>query len=543
MGDGLCFVVSISSVQFLFSKILDDPSPTLTKHNFSPEFCSFVDACLQKDPDARPFADQLLLHPFITKYEKAQVDLAGFVRSVFDPTHRLKDLADMLTIHYYLLFDGPDALWQHTRNLYNESSTFSFSGKEHIGPNDIYTTTSNAVDNWVTHDHRRPINGRMDTHGVYNPEVQVSNDKYKLPVDKEVLLDNNFGRSEIVLDANEAAQPSPWGIPGLNPLSTSVNHHKDDIVPTSLSPSGRLGDVQDSSNSLFSNKDPWNMHHETYFPTSPRPNKVPMKKETCSSKNYFTENLLGNCEEQKLEAQMEDALCEPFKQNLILEQGSVEDHIKQELQAVAEGVAASVLQSSNPSIDELHVANVSGNEESGEGDVKNNLTDKQSKAAKAQDVNSKLQETANLGFPTSDSIGKLQRGTDVAIKRINDRCFSGKASEQERMRADFWNEAIKLADLHHPNVVAFYGVVLDGPGGSVATVTEFMVNGSLRNALQKNERNLDKRKRILIAMDVAFGMEYLHGKNIVHFDLKSDNLLVNLRDPHRPICKVYNMFL
>lgn len=55
-------------------------------------------------------------------------------------------------------------------------------------------------------------------------------------------------------------------------------------------------------------------------------------------------------------------------------------------------------------------------------------------------------------------------------------------------RDDFWNEAIKLADLHHPNVVAFYGVVLDGPDGSVATVTEYMVNGSLRNALQRNDR-------------------------------------------------------
>ncbi|KAI6682368.1 hypothetical protein NL676_036249 [Syzygium grande] len=337
-----------------------------------------------------------------------------------------------------------------------------------------------------------------------------------------------------------------------------------------INSNGRTDKIQDPSKSLFINQDPWNLNHDNHFPP-PKPTKIALRKEGLGAKDQFLDNRCGKVGDLNAEVQLEDGVQQPFNnftnyissEQYASSKGSAEDLIKQELQNVAEGVAASVLQSALPSNPDLTV--YEGNEPAHEAYQEKDVQ----QDADTEDANSTVAERVNFGFPVSDGIGRLQiiknsdleelrelgsgtygtvyhgkwRGTDVAIKRINDRCFSGKPSEQERMRYDFWNEAIKLADLHHPNVVAFYGVVLDGPGGSVATVTEYMVNGSLRNALQKSERNLDKRKRLLIAMDVAFGMEYLHGKNIVHFDLKSDNLLVNLRDPHRPICKVGDLGL
>jgi serine/threonine protein kinase len=103
--------------------------------------------------------------------------------------------------------------------------------------------------------------------------------------------------------------------------------------------------------------------------------------------------------------------------------------------------------------------------------------------------NADLEEMRELGSGTFGTVyhGKW-RGSDVAIKRIKASCFAGRPSEQERLIADFWREACILGQLHHPNVVAFYGVVRDGPGGTLATVTEYMVNGSLKQVLQKKDR-------------------------------------------------------
>ncbi|KAM0934973.1 putative protein kinase TKL-Pl-6 family [Dioscorea sansibarensis] len=157
---------------------------------------------------------------------------------------------------------------------------------------------------------------------------------------------------------------------------------------------------------------------------------------------------------------------------------------------------------------------------------------------------SDLEEIRELGSGTHGTVfyGKW-KGSDVAIKRLRPSCFNGGESGEDRLVSDFWKEAGLLGQLHHPNVVTLYGVVSDGPVTNLATVTEYMVNGSLKQVLQRKDRTIDRRKRVIIAMDAAIGMEYLHEKNIVHFDLKSHNFLVNMKDPQRPICKIGDLGL
>ncbi|CAK9133982.1 unnamed protein product [Ilex paraguariensis] len=158
--------------------------------------------------------------------------------------------------------------------------------------------------------------------------------------------------------------------------------------------------------------------------------------------------------------------------------------------------------------------------------------------------NSDLEYIKELGSGAYGTVfyGKW-KGSDVAIKRMKPSCFTEGAGEEDRLVADFWKEAHMLGQLHHPNIVALYGVVTDGPANNLATVAEYMVNGSLKQVLRRKDRTIDRRKRLIIAMDAAFGMEYLHEKRIVHFDLKSHNFLVNMKDPQRPVCKIGDLGL
>eukprot|EP00238_Polyblepharides_amylifera_P009997 CAMPEP_0196588430 /NCGR_PEP_ID=MMETSP1081-20130531/60496_1 /TAXON_ID=36882 /ORGANISM="Pyramimonas amylifera, Strain CCMP720" /LENGTH=414 /DNA_ID=CAMNT_0041910921 /DNA_START=57 /DNA_END=1301 /DNA_ORIENTATION=+ len=157
----------------------------------------------------------------------------------------------------------------------------------------------------------------------------------------------------------------------------------------------------------------------------------------------------------------------------------------------------------------------------------------------------------------------LWNGVEVAVKYLAPELLYGGVENSDRHVEEFYQEAKLLSSLHHPNVVAVYGLVIpededlkestseekpSGPLGrplshlpsrrSPALVTEYISFGSLTRLLAKHSHKLSASKRVSLALSAARGMEYLHNRQIVHFDLKSDNLLIDQQPGGSLIAKV-----
>ncbi|KAK7272744.1 hypothetical protein RJT34_29558 [Clitoria ternatea] len=71
----------------LLEAIVSGPPPSAPPDQFSPEFCSFVSSCIQKDPGDRLTSLELLDHPFIKKFEDKDLDLGILVGSLEPPVN------------------------------------------------------------------------------------------------------------------------------------------------------------------------------------------------------------------------------------------------------------------------------------------------------------------------------------------------------------------------------------------------------------------------------------------------------------------------
>jgi hypothetical protein len=96
---------------------------------------------------------------------------------------------------------------------------------------------------------------------------------------------------------------------------------------------------------------------------------------------------------------------------------------------------------------------------------------------------------------------------------------------KESLIEDFKKEASIMASLRSPFIVSLYGICLEKPHYSI--VMEYMANGSLSNFIQ-SEKPIEWKIRYQIGIDVGGGLAYLHNHEMVHCDLKSLNILLDV---------------
>ncbi|ENY63810.1 protein kinase, putative [Entamoeba histolytica HM-1:IMSS-A] len=96
---------------------------------------------------------------------------------------------------------------------------------------------------------------------------------------------------------------------------------------------------------------------------------------------------------------------------------------------------------------------------------------------------------------------------------------------------NFMQEAGMMERIRCQYVVNYIGSVVTPD--TLCLVTEFCPLGSLRKFMKTNTMN--DLLKIRFCQDISRGMEYLHQNDIVHRDLKTDNVLVVSNNPFDPV--------
>ena len=112
----------------------------------------------------------------------------------------------------------------------------------------------------------------------------------------------------------------------------------------------------------------------------------------------------------------------------------------------------------------------------------------------------------------------------VAVKQLHE------IIESEMYLEMFQREIDTMSQIRHPNILHFFGAVLDHPSGNPMIITEVM-DTSLRRAYESKELTPHPSCRpviLSIMHDVAVGLNYLHclPDPIIHRDVSSGNVLL-----------------
>jgi serine/threonine-protein kinase len=108
----------------------------------------------------------------------------------------------------------------------------------------------------------------------------------------------------------------------------------------------------------------------------------------------------------------------------------------------------------------------------------------------------------------------------VAIKTINLNLPKDELAEYE---ARFYQEARAAGGLNHPNIVTIYDI---GKSERVAYMAMEFLEGEELRAILTPGQPLPIIQALDVALQVAEGLHYAHGRHIVHRDIKPANIMV-----------------
>lgn len=126
-------------------------------------------------------------------------------------------------------------------------------------------------------------------------------------------------------------------------------------------------------------------------------------------------------------------------------------------------------------------------------------------------------------------LGQYQ-GENVAVKILH--CVDEQKFEHE----------VKQTKLRHPCIAGLKAVVAqtahDNEPSYYYIITEYAPGGSLADFFKKNSNPDDFTWlwRITLALDIAKGLLFLHENNVIHRDLKSENVLLDAQNAHAKLC-------
>lgn len=116
----------------------------------------------------------------------------------------------------------------------------------------------------------------------------------------------------------------------------------------------------------------------------------------------------------------------------------------------------------------------------------------------------------------------LSLDRNVAIKVLRD-----EYTEDSTFRRHFQKEAVAIAKLSHNNIVGIYDIITDDD--TMCLVMEYVEGETLKDKINRDGA-IPWQRAVKYAVQIANGLAYAHANQIIHKDVKSQNILIDKFD-------------